>query len=83
MNNSSSILSPFYRFVENVAVSCVFGAECIAAILYTQHHKGFCTVIAHTPQSVGSNTYHRTFFYREYISVNLKFSSAVEKKIQL
>lgn len=78
----SFLRSPLYRLIENVSVGGVLSGECVAAILYTEHHKWFCAVIAYAAASGGSHAHYGAFLDRNYLAVNLKLAFTREEEVE-
>ena len=78
----ATMFLPFDGLVEDVAVGGILGCECVAAILYAEHHEGFGAVVANAAATVGGHADNRAFTDREDLAVDLKLSAAPEEEIQ-
>lgn len=78
-----NVVLPLHWFGQNVAVSCVIGSESVAAILHTEHHERFRTIVAHRTLACRSHAHHTTLLNREDFAVDLKLTAAFKEKIKL
>jgi len=74
--------SPLHRFVQNLAVSGIIGAEGVGPVLHAEHRQRCRAVVAHRTPARGSHPHHAALGYREDLAVDLELARAGKEEVE-